>query len=294
MKRLLWLCALAALLAACAAPPPAAEAVDATVAPSQTPSPTQSATPSPQLAPAEPAAEACLAAGGEMHELELATERLADPMPVYVYTPPCYRLHSQRSYPVLYLIHGQTYTADQWGRLGVAEVADALVAAGELPPFLIVMPQDSRHFAPPEENAFDEVFIEELLPWVEAQFRVDAARENRAVGGLSRGASWAIHLALTHPQLFGAVGGHSPPVFAEEAWRVSGWLGDLAEVAPPRIWLDIGERDQQRILASATWFATLLDEYAIPHQWNLFTGDHSEDYWSRHVELYLRWYATGW
>lgn len=294
MRPLLGLVALALLLPACAPTPPAAPApsptpLRPTVVPSRTP------TPAPQIDyPDKQESPACLTAGGEVHEFRLASDQLSDPMPVRVYTPPCYYEETGRSYPVLYLIHGQTYTADQWDRLGADEAASRLIAAGEVAAFLIVMPQDSRHFAPPADNAFDDVFLADLIPWVEANYRVVPGREFRAVGGLSRGASWAIHLALNHPDLFGALGGHSPPVFAEEAWKLRGLLDALAAGDPPRIWLDIGERDQQRILQSAQWFEGLLNERGIPHQWSLFTGDHSEVYWSSHVELYLRWYAAEW
>lgn len=112
--------------------------------------------------------------------------------------------------------------------------------------------------------------------------------------GYPEGASWAIHLGLTHPELFAAVGEHSPPVFVEDARSVRGWLDAIPAELMPRWWLDIGERDQQAIMTSALWFEGLLDERDIPHEWSLFAGDHSEEYWSAHVETYLRWYAQGW
>lgn len=289
-----WVAVLVLLLCACApqlltTPALSEETPLSTTRPTHTPSP------APQIGyPDKSTQPACLAAGGEVHEFRLASDQLSEPMPLRVYTPPCYHEETGLSYPVLYLIHGQTYAADQWDRLGADEAASRLIAAGEVAPFLIVMPQDSRHFAPPADNAFEGVFLADLIPWVEANYRVTPGREFRAVGGLSRGASWAIHLALNHPELFGALGGHSPPVFAEEAWKLRGLLDALAMGNPPRIWLDIGERDQQRILQSAQWFEDLLNERSIPHQWNLFTGDHSEAYWSSHVELYLRWYAAEW
>ncbi|MEX2160671.1 MAG: alpha/beta hydrolase-fold protein [Anaerolineales bacterium] len=238
--------------------------------------------------------ETCLIAGGQSEQLSLASEFLDHPLAFRVVTPPCYAEHTDESYPVLYLIHGQTYTDDQWDRLGAGEAADALVAAGELPPFIIVLPADASHYTQPSANGFDEAVAADLLPWIDSHYRTIPDRQHRSVGGLSRGASWAIHLALTHPELFGALGGHSPPVFQEDASKVRGWLDALTAETAPRIWLDIGERDQRAILDSAVWFEGLLDERDLPHEWSLFTGDHSEDYWSRHVELYLRWYAAEW
>jgi enterochelin esterase-like enzyme len=238
--------------------------------------------------------ETCLATGGEVEALEIESELLDHPLALRIYTPPCYDVHTDARYPVLYLIHGQTYNEDQWDRLGADEAADALIADGDLATFIIVMPADESHYTQPSANNFDEAVVEELIPLVDETYRTQADREHRAVGGLSRGASWAIHLALTHPELFGTVAGHSPPVFQEDAPRMRTILDEMPAELRPRIWLDIGQRDQQAILESAIWFEGLLDERDIPHQWSLFEGDHSEEYWSSHVELYLRWYAQDW
>lgn len=235
----------------------------------------------------------CLARGGQVEVFELESELLAGGLRFRVYTPPCYAEQPQRSFPVLYLIHGQTYSDNQWVRLGVGETADELFRAGELSPFLIVMPFD-KSSAQPSVDKFGEAVMQELLPWIEENYRTRAAREYRAIGGLSRGASWALHLGLRYPEVFGAIGGHSPPVFVEDAGKVRGWLAEIPVEYMPRIWLDIGERDQQAILSSATWFASVLDELDIPHEWHLFSGYHDEHYWSSHVESYLRWYAALW
>lgn len=291
------------LLAACSAPLPAAtpstEVATATQAPSESPEPratvaleiakateTQAAL-STQLVKAE-----CLTEGGQVHIHQEPSAYLDYGLQFRVYTPPCYEASSQR-YPVLYLVHGQTYNDDQWDRLGADEAASALIAAGELAPFIIVMPYD-RSSNQPSQDRFGDAVIEELLPWVDTNYRTLTERQYRAVGGLSRGASWAIHFGLRFPSLFSAVGGHSPPVFREDASQVRGWLDSIPAEHMPRFWLDIGERDQQAILASAIWFEDLLTQRNIPHEWYLFAGDHSEAYWSSHVEMYLRWYAKDW
>lgn len=284
------------LLAACQAAS-VSEQIDASqAAPNSTARPSESATatedakdgPSPTLTGGD-----CLVAGGMVEAYEIESDYLDAGLRFRVYSPPCYEEQGQRFFPVLYLVHGQTFNDDQWDRLGVDEAADELIAAGELPPFLIVMPYD-RSSAQPSVDKFGEAVIEDLLPWMEDNYRVLAERAYRAVGGLSRGASWALHFGLTRPDLFGAMGGHSPPVFVEDASMVRGWLAEIPEAQMPRIWLDIGERDQVAILNSAQWFGGMLDEMNIPHEWHLFTGYHDEAYWSSHIEQYLRWYAAEW
>jgi enterochelin esterase-like enzyme len=291
------------LLAACAALPPAAVTATvvetSTAAAQSTEEKTTAATTaalntqiSKDSVSATEMAE-CMAAGGKVEQLKIDSQYLDTGLRFHVYTPPCYEEESTRLYPVLYLIHGQTFNDDQWDRLGADEAADQLIAAGKVPPFLIVMPYDISSNQPAFDH-FGEAAVNELLPFIDENYRTLADREHRAVGGLSRGASWAIHLGLTHPELFGALGGHSPPVFVEDASKVRGWLDNIPADLMPRIWLDIGDRDQHVILDSATWFEGLLDERDIPHDWSLFSGDHSEAYWKAHIEMYLRWYAAEW
>lgn len=242
---------------------------------------------------ATPAGSACLSDGGQVRLFELDSQFMPGALRVRVYTPPCYDEQPQRSFPVLYLFHGQTYNDDQWDRLGADEVADTLIGAGELEPFLIVMPYYPSSNQP-SANPFEDAFLQELLPWVSDYYRVPDEREYRAVGGLSMGASWALHFGVLHPEKFGAMAGHSPPVFVEDASQVRGWLAEIPADMLPRIWLDIGDRDQAAIRASAEWFEGVLTEMDIPHEWHLFVGRHEEAYWEELVELYLRWYAAEW
>ena len=210
-----------------------------------------------------------------------------------VYLPACYDRQSQRRYPVLYLIHGQNFNHDQWDRLGADETADRLINSGEIPPLIIVMPRD-RSWSQPTEDNFGLVVAQELVPWVDENYRTGANRSQRAVGGLSRGASWAIHLGLSRWELFSSIGLHSPPVFQTDTGHIREWLDAIPRDSLPRIYMDIGERDRQVIMRSAIWFENLLTEKNVPHEWHLFPGYHEESYWEAHVEEYLRWYSAGW
>jgi enterochelin esterase-like enzyme len=258
--------------------------------PSQTPLPS----PSPSLAPTlTPTPLACWQEGGQIVQASLRTDLLPLPLEYRVYLPPCYAQQPDRRYPVLYLIHGQNYNDDQWDRLGVDETADDLIAAGEIPPLIIVMPRD-RSWAQPTEDHFGQVLADGLLPFIDKSYRTLPDRLHRAIGGLSRGAGWAIHLGLSRWELFSALGAHSLPVFWADTSHVRQWLKDIPSDELPRIYLDIGEKDRPAIMSSARWFEDLLTELDIPHEWHLFTGYHEEAYWHSHVEQYLRWYTRDW
>ncbi len=211
-----------------------------------------------------------------------------------LYLPPCYRPDAQPGYPLLVLIHGQTFTPQQWLELGLVQWADAHIRQGRVQPFLVLMPYDPPPFLNPPENGFDEALMEDLLPWVQAHYPVRPERGYWAIGGISRGAAWAIRLGLTHWQRFGAIGGHSPPVFWSDGLLVRGWLQAIPEGQWPRIYLDIGDADREEILRSATEFEQTLTDLGVPHQWHFNVGRHDQAYWAAHLDQYLTWYTAPW
>ena len=247
---------------------------------------TETLTPSPTVL-------TCWRKGGDINSMTLKTEQLRLPLDYLVYTPPCYEEESKRSYPVLYLMHGQSYTEAQWDRIGADDAVDKLVLAGEIQPIIIVMPHD-RYGGEPIKSNFGKVIVEELIPKIDNEYRTIPDREHRAVGGMSRGAGWAIHLAIVYWESFGSLGAHSPAVFHTDAQRMRTWLDEMREFGFPRIYVDIGDKDRPEIMRSAIWFADLLDEKDIPHEWHLFSGYHSEEYWQAHVEKYILWYTKNW
>jgi enterochelin esterase-like enzyme len=266
--------------------------------PSQTnqnpPSPTYTTSPIfPTSTSLPPAEFPCWSQGGYIEQGQLDTELLPQPLDYRVYIPPCYEELPGSYYPVLYLIHGQSYNDDQWERLGVGEMADGLISTGDLPPFLIVMPRD-RSWQEPTKDNFGKAVIDVLIPWIDEKYRTLPERRYRAIGGLSRGGAWALTLALTNPDLFGGVGIHSGFVFHSDVPNIKSRIEDIPSSEMPRIYLDNADKDRPEILRSASWFEGFLTDYNIPHEWHLFSGYHEESYWKSHLEQYLRWYADKW
>ncbi len=270
-------------------------------APSPTPTPTltspASATPtqippSPTFTPipASPTPENCPETSGRLERGLIETKLLDKPMRYAVYLPPCYDFGTE-NLPVLYLLHGQNYDEEQWIRIGAVDVADRLIRAGESSPFIIVFPYDYS-FKQPTEYKFAQVFLEMLIPQIDAAYRTRTEAASRAIGGLSRGGAWAIHLGTRNPQVFGAVGAHSPAVFFSDMTTLRLRLRDADRETFPRIYIDVGLQDSE--YDSALMFAKLLDEMNIAHEWHAYIGFHEEKYWSAHIEEYLRWYAEGW
>jgi enterochelin esterase-like enzyme len=250
--------------------------------PNQTTQAEHSATPTPNN---------CLQDGGEIRSVNFSSEHLGEDFYFQVYLPPCYHDQPDQRYPVTYLLHGLYYSEDQWPRLGVAEQMDRLVARGEIPPFIVILPREAR-FHPPQISAFDNALIEELIPWVDQHYRTLAEKPYRAIGGLSRGAAWSVRIGLEQYQHFDSIGAHSLPLFEADGNRLSEWLSGIPQEDLPAFYIDIGRGDPEK--ATAQDFADQLNDNNVPHMWYLFNGGHTEDYWSAHLEGYLRWYARDW
>lgn len=259
-----------------------------TIIPS-TPLPVNTSTPSPPAPTFTPTPLACLIQPGRVEQGSITATNPAQEFLIFL--PPCYDELTAEHYPVLYLLHGQTYTDDQWLRLGAADIASRLIVSGETLPFIIVFPDD-RYWNLPPGAGFGGRLIDLLIPYVDKNYRTIADRDHRALGGLSRGGGWTLRLGFTHPALFGALGLHSPVVFIEDGPYLEKWIRDIPPDARPDIWFDIGDRDQE--LGNGLMLQQILTDSNYLHEFHLYAGDHSEAYWRLHVEEYLRWYTGRW
>jgi len=227
-----------------------------------------------------------------METLELDNPGPARVLPCRVYLPPCYDPDLSGGYPVLFLLHGQSMTEAVWEELGIRGTADRLIHSGESGPFVIVMPREEYYLQDFSESGFDNALIETLLPAVAANYNISLNRSCRAIGGISRGASWALVLGWNYWKEFGAIGAHSVPSSPFSPSRLRSLQGALSPNDLPRLHIDIGESD--RYFTGAQHLHALFDQFSIPHQWQVEAGAHNREYWQAHLESYLRWYAAGW
>jgi enterochelin esterase-like enzyme len=239
-----------------------------------------------------PASVVCTQSHGHFELQEIQTALLTHPLYFRVYLPACYGDDKARRYPVLYLLHGQGFNDDQWDRLRADEVMDELIAAGEIPPFILVLPRESNYMINQWQSKYGRALAEELVPWVDAHYQACTDRACRAIGGISRGAGWAMRIGLMNWQLFSAIGAHSFAPFRGDFNAFPLWVKAIPQEKLPRIWIDVGDRD---FIASAaqTW-KNRLDDYQVPHEWHVFPGSHTEKYWAANVSTYIRWYSAGW
>jgi enterochelin esterase-like enzyme len=231
----------------------------------------------------------CLTQSGEIKQDVVETTN--PPQEFLIYLPPCYNELTENKYPVLYLLHGQTYTQDQWVRLGTPQIADKLIHSNESIPFIIVFPDD-RFWNLPAGAGFGDRLINHLIPYIDANYRTMPETQYRSLGGLSRGGGWTIELGFQNPTLFSSLGLHSPAVFKDSAASIEKMIQNIPEESRPRLWLDVGDNDRE--LESILVFENILTKTFYQHEFHFYAGDHSEAYWSAHVEEYVRWYVEVW
>jgi enterochelin esterase-like enzyme len=213
-----------------------------------------------------------------------------------VYLPPGYD-QGDRRYPVLYLLHGWPYEAADWENLGAAQIADAGIVNGTLPPFIIVIPRGSEALyvnTSGGDYSFEGQLVKDLLPHVDTTYRTWPAWEGRAVGGISRGGVWALEIAFRNPGLFSVVGAHSPALSMNLAPPVYDPFNLLQNpgVSSLRIYLDAGDADWTQ--PSARSLHETLDGRGIANQFAVHAGGHDRATWSANMAEYIAFYATGW
>lgn len=255
--------------------------------PSTNPAATETASPAPS-----PTLIKCTQSRGHFDYQQIQTSLMTHPLQFRVYLPACYGNDEDRRYPVLYLLHGQSFNDDQWDRLGADEAMDELIASGEIQPFILVLPQESNYMITQWQSKYGQALAAELVVWVDAHYQTCTDRVCRAIGGLSRGAGWAMRIGLMEWETFSAIGAHSFAPFRGDFNAVPLWIKDIPDGKLPRIWIDVGNRDF--IADAAKVWKNRLDDYQVPHEWHVFPGSHTEKYWSDNVTTYLRWYAAGW
>lgn len=159
------------------------------------------------------AALTVLRSGGRLEYHTFASATLGRDYGYNIYLPEGYG-RDGLVYPVLYLLHASFGSAGEWPEHGRAkQAADRLIAAGGMPPAVIVMPGSRSWWVDGANEPARTAFFQDLIPHVESRWSVIAAREGRAVAGASAGGYGTVNFALERPDVFAAAAALSPSVY---------------------------------------------------------------------------------
>ncbi|MEP7293338.1 MAG: alpha/beta hydrolase-fold protein [Chloroflexota bacterium] len=156
--------------------------------------------------------------GGTIMQVEFDSEMLHRPYQYNIYLPVGYE-ESEVRYPVIYLLHGRG--DDMYAWLTVKPTLDQMIAEGDVPPMIAVMPdmpslERASYYVDTEYNGgelVESAFFNDLIPHIEATYRALSDRNARLVGGFSMGGYGAIRYAMAHPDSFAGALVLSPAVY---------------------------------------------------------------------------------
>jgi enterochelin esterase-like enzyme len=218
-----------------------------------------------------------------------------------VYTPPDYDANPPQRYPVLYLQHGSGEDETGWTEQGHAHfILDNLIAEKRAVPMIIVMDkgyaaragQAPPSAAPPASgavraagrpgglNAFGEVVIEDLVPFIDRTFRTIADRDHRAVAGLSMGGNQACRIALANLDTFAWIGmfsGTGIGLSTQPFDPTTAFDGAFADAASFNrrvhlVWIGLGSAEPNPFPASIKAFRESLDKGGVDYVYFESTG----------------------
>jgi len=257
--------------------------------------------------------------------LEFKSEKLNYPVKYSVYLPSDYET-SHRSYPVVYLLHGFSDDETGWIQFGeVGSIADRVIENGDFPPAIIVMPDSKVTWycnAADGHDPWQDMFIDEFIPYIEKTYRIRQKKEFRAIAGLSMGGFGALQISMRHPDMFSTCLALSSGTFTDEEIktmpdeRYSMFFGNifgpdlkgekrvnnnwkaysplhLIETVPAeklktiRFYIDCGD-DDFLYKGNSTLHIKMRD-LGIPHEYRVRDGSHSWGYWRTGLSDGLRY-----
>ncbi len=216
-----------------------------------------------------------------------------------VYTPYGYET-SKEKYPVLYLLHGAGGDEEAWSSMGrAAQILDNLIAKGLAKPMIVVMPngnpnqQAAQTFGlptteydwrdPANRNLYVKSLVEEIVPFIEKNYRVVAKKSHRAIAGLSMGGGHTIAATGMYPDKFDYICPLS--MGSKKSDELTAQLQGIKKAGYKLYWLACGNTDF--LFESANELDSALTENGLEHTYFVSEGGHTWANW----RLYLNTFA---
>ena len=217
-----------------------------------------------------------------------------------VYTPYGYEINPKAKYPVLYLLHGAGGDEEAWSSMGrTAQILDNLIQKGLAKPMIVVMPngnpnqQAAQTFGlptteydwrdPANRNLYVQSLVEEIVPFIEKNYRTVAKKSHRAIAGLSMGGGHTIAASGMYPDTFDYICPLS--MGAHKSDELSAQLQGIKKAGYKLYWLACGNTDF--LFDQANELDQALTENGLEHTYYVSEGGHVWANW----RLYLNTFA---
>ncbi len=223
---------------------------------------------------------------GRLEMIEYDSKTVGTTRKMQVYTPPGYS--KEKTYPVLYLLHGIGGDETEWQRFATPNVLlDNLLADGKVVPMIAVMPNGrAQKYDRAEGNvygasaafaAFEQDLLNDVIPAIEARYSVRADREHRAIAGLSMGGGQSLNFGLAHLDTFAWIGAFS----AAPNTKPPSELVPAPTAAKTKLKLLLitcGNKDG--LIRISQGVHTYLKNNVVPHIWHVDGNAHDPTHWS--------------
>lgn len=236
---------------------------------------------------------------GEVRMTQYESKTYGVARTLWIYTPPNYD-KSTAKFPVLYLLHGNGEAFNGWVMNGRANIIlDNLIADRKAQPMIVVMPQGHALQAPNtgplvriegESGMFSPRFprdlLDEVVPFVERNYRAIANPDSRAIAGLSMGGGQALSIGLSHPDQFHYVLGYSAAIGGQflnidETTKAVLANPTAANSKLRLLWISVGRQDF--LFAADRQFAKVLTEGGVKNTYRETEGAHVWSVWRNNL-----------
>ena len=249
----------------------------------------------------------------QLLECEMQSEILDCTKKYCIYLPQGYA-DENRTFPVLYLLHGLTDTHTAWRDKGdVQDIATELINDGKAQEMIIVMPDAGTTYDGYfncDEWRYEDFFFQEFIPYIESTYRIIPDKQYRAIAGLSMGGGGTTWYAINHSEMFSSAYAmsalmglvddcwitHDPDarrrVFMESAVANNNITAvenatqeQRARIASVRWFIDVGDDDF--LFDNNMEFIKAMRQKRIPYQLRVRDGGHTWQYWQEALYIAL-------
>lgn len=212
---------------------------------------------------------------------------------VYVYTPPGYDINPKESYPVLYMLHGGGEDESGWYSQGKTDlIIDNLIASKKAQPMLVVMPDANMGGSAFDESGlkkFESELNNNIMPFVENNYRVISDANHRALAGLSMGGIHTLYTGIKHTDQFSYLGvfssGWIVPNQNEIANTQYNFLKNNSSIINNHLklfWIAMGGKEDIAFQNCQLMLAKF-DEIKIKYNYSEYPGGHSWPVWRNNL-----------
>ncbi len=234
-------------------------------------------------------------AKGELKRIDYDSKTVGVKRWMQVYTPPGYS--KDQKYPQLYVLHGiGGNEREEWARGGAANVIlDNLIADGKIEPMVVVFPNGNATAEPNADGGgrgrggpgggfggwgepFTKDLLQDIIPYIEANYSVFADREHRAVTGLSMGGGQALNIGLSNLDVFAWVGGFSSAPNTSPPEQL---VADPEKTKEQLKLLYVSCGNKDGLIRVSQGVHAHLKEKDVPHIWHVDEHAHDFEHWKK-------------